>query len=96
MRTPIVGQHLSKCKRVCTSLAEGKINELTKLKAPGGMYSCSDCGVPTSLCFLGTLSMGVALGMSPVTLLGLVAEAGTATGQEATRGKVGLFGFLEH
>ena len=41
-RTPIVGQHhqhLSKCKRVCTSLAEGKIKELTKLKAPRGVYS---------------------------------------------------------
>ena len=40
--TPIVGQHhqhLSKCKRVCTSLAEGKIKELTKLKAPRGVYS---------------------------------------------------------
>ena len=32
-------QHLSKCKRVCTSLAEGKIKELTKLKAPRGVYS---------------------------------------------------------
>ena len=41
-RTPIVGQHhqhLSRCKRVCTSLAEGKIKELTKLKAPRGVYS---------------------------------------------------------
>ena len=41
-RTPIVGQHhqhLTKCKRVCTSLAEGKIKELTKLKAPRGVYS---------------------------------------------------------
>ena len=41
-RTPIVGQHhqhLSKCKSVCTSLAEGKIKELTKLKAPRGVYS---------------------------------------------------------
>ena len=40
-RTPIVGQHhqhLSKCKRVCTSLAEGKIKELTKLN-PRGVYS---------------------------------------------------------
>ena len=43
--TLIVGQHhqhLSKCtqrKRACTSLAEGKIKELTKLKAPRGMYS---------------------------------------------------------
>ena len=27
------------CKRVCTSLAEGKIKELTKLKAPRGVYS---------------------------------------------------------
>ena len=32
-------QHLSKCKRVCTSLAEGKIKELTKFKAPRGVYS---------------------------------------------------------
>ena len=38
-RHPIIGlhhQHLSKCKRACTSLAEEKI---TKLKAPRGMYS---------------------------------------------------------
>ena len=38
---PIDGQHhqhLSKCKRVCISLAEGKIKELTKLN-PRGVYS---------------------------------------------------------
>ena len=41
-RTPIVGQHYqhpSKCKRVCTSWQKGRIKELTKLKAPRGMYS---------------------------------------------------------
>ena len=32
-------QHLRKCKRECTSLAEGKIKELTKLKAPRVVYS---------------------------------------------------------
>ena len=30
---------LQQLKRVCTSLAEGKIKELTKLKAPRGVYS---------------------------------------------------------
>ena len=29
----MLANHLSKCKSVCTSLAEGKIKELTKLKA---------------------------------------------------------------
>ena len=38
------------CKRVCTSLAEGKINELTKLKAPRGRIFWKDFSSRVSSC----------------------------------------------